>query len=131
MLCKTENEQKLSYIKGSDKLFLIRVLFSGSQNPKDLSAFVGETGNALALKLSATTGTIEIDLTGSTEGQLEVVSVAEGLAGKVQVTINDTSTLEAGKNQNMELVIREGVGPDFDVTIVQFKGVLDVVNSLF
>jgi len=122
---------KITYIKGTDKTFVIRAVFKESKEAKDLSSFVGSTGDGLSLNLPGENGTVTLTLDSSSEGVLQVVDAQAGMAGKVQVTISDSSTIKPGLKQNMELAIKEGAGPDFEVSCIQFKGCLEVKEKLF
>lgn len=122
---------KITYIQGTDREFTLRAVYEESREPKDLSSFVGGTGDGLSLNLLGENGTVTLTLDSSSEGQLQVEDVAAGLAGKVKVVISDSSTLKEGKNQNMELAIKEGSGPDFIVSCVQFAKSLEVKPKLF
>lgn len=118
----------VNIIKGSDREFTLRIVRESSQEPFDLT---GLTADQLELKLPGDDTDLELTLTPNANGsKLEVTSP---LAGKIKVTLSDLDTLDlkAGEAQNMELTIKQGAGPDYDISIVQFKGQISVLKSLF
>jgi len=123
----------INIIKTTDRMFTLVAIFLESGEPKDLSAFVGASGSGLKLSLPGEDDTLTLDLTSNPNGKLEVLTVASGLAGKVAVTVTDTGSalLKEGDGQDMELIIKEGAGPDFEVSKVQYPGKLNVIPCLF
>lgn len=123
---------QINYIQGTDREFDLIVRTKPSLEPKDLSAFVGGSGDGLKLTLPGDDAPIDLTLDDSADGKLEVVSNAAGLAGKVHVTLKDgMALLKVNDGQDMELCIKEGAGPDFAVSKVQFIGKLNVKKQLF
>lgn len=116
-------------IQGTDREFVLRIVKKSTEEPFDLT---GLTGTDLALKLPTDSDPqMELTLTPNANGsKLEVVSA---LGGKLKVVISDIDTVLLKKNdgQSMELTIKEGAGPDFLVSKVQFIGELNVKPSLF
>ena len=121
----------INYILKTDRVFTLIAKFANSEEPKDLSAFVGASGDGLQLYLEGNNGDIILSLDDSTDGRLQVLSAAAGLAGKVQVTFKDAIDLRAGDGRNMELRIKEGAGPDFDLSCVPYEGKINVKEKLF
>jgi hypothetical protein len=126
--------QTIKIIRGSDREFDLLVRFNPSLEPKDLSALVGGSGDGLQLTLPGedTDLVLTLDPTANAS-KLEVLTVASGLAGKIHVTLGDadTAALRVGDSQDMELRIKEGAGPDFDISKVQYLGKLNVKAMLF
>jgi len=118
----------IEIIRGTDRQFTVRVTVKSSEEPKDLT---GLTGTRLALQLPTENDSMTLSLTPNANGsKLEITSA---LGGKILVTLSDLDTvnLKAGSGQNMELTIKEGAGPDFTISRVQFAGQLLVKKSLF
>ncbi len=118
-------------IQSTDKTFDLRVLKS-TGDPKALT----DANLVLALKLPSEdliSGQeyLEVTLTPNANGSSLTISNAEG--GRITVVLGDVDTalLKVGNSQNMELLIQEGAGPDFDEAKVQFLGLLDVAECLF
>jgi hypothetical protein len=124
---------QLNIVRGTDRQFTLIVTDQTTRLPKDLSAFVGQSGDILKLTLPGDSADIELTLDTVDASKIEVESAAAGLAGKVKVTLSDTTTaaLKARDGQGMELCIKEGAGPDYDISKVQFIGVLNVKKQLF
>ena len=116
-------------IQGTDREFVLRIVKKSTEEPFDLT---GLTGTDLALKLPTDADPqMELTLTPNANGsKLEVVSA---LGGKLKVVLSDLDTplLKKSDGQSMELTIKEGAGPDFLVSKVQFIGELNVKPSLF
>jgi len=126
--------KEINIVQGTDREFTLIAKLSESLEPKDLQAFVGGAGDILELKMPGENADIVINLTANANGtKIEVLSIASGLAGKVKVTISDTDTalLRARDGQNMELKIKEGAGPDYSISKVQYVGKLNVKPCLF
>jgi len=115
-------------IQGTDREFVLRIVRQSTDEPFDLT---GLTGSDLALKLPGEATDLELTLTvNANASKLEIVSA---LGGKIKVVLSDSDTplLKKNDSQNMELTIKEGAGPDFLVSKVQFIGELNVKPSLF
>lgn len=115
-------------IQGTDREFVLRIVKKSNEEPFDLT---GLTASDLALKMPGESSDLELTLTPNVNGsKLEIVSA---LGGKIKVTLSDSDTplLKKNDGQNMELTIKEGAGPDFLVSKVQFVGELNVKPSLF
>ena len=126
--------KNINIIQGTDRQFTLIARFQESSEPKDLSAFVAGAGTILELKMPGENADISISLTANANGtKIEVVDASAGLAGKILVTMSDIDTLllKARDGLNMELYIREGAGPDFNISKVQYSGVLNVKPCLF
>ncbi len=118
----------VNIIKGTDRNFKLRVTTKEDGLPFD---FTGLTGTDLELKIPTDAGDMTLSLTPNANGsKLEIVS---GLGGLLRATLSDidTALLKTADGQNMELTIKEGAGPDFDISIVQFAGALNVKKSYF
>lgn len=118
----------VTLIKGTDVQFTIRIIKKSNSEPFDLT---GLTGTDIELKLPTDNAPLALTLTANANGsKLELVSE---LGGKLNAVISDLDTvnLKAGDGQNMELTIKEGAGPDFEISKVQFVGELNVKPSLF
>ena len=92
---------------------------------------MGATGDSLSLYLPGDHEDTILTLDDSAIGKIEVVDASAGLAGKIKVTLSDSIELKERDGQNMELRIKEGAGPDFEVSCVQFVGKLNVKKKLF
>ena len=115
-------------IQGTDREFTLRIIKKSTEEPFDLT---GLTSAALALKMPGENSDLELTLdVNANASKLEIVSA---LGGKIKVTISDVDTLLLKKNdgQSMELTIKEGGGPDYLISKVQFLGSLNVKSSLF
>lgn len=123
--------EQIEYIKGTDRTFELEVIREATGEGKDLSAFVGQTGDILNLKMQGDSGEIMLTLDDSPEGKLEVLNATKGALGKIQVTLKDTATLMEGDKQDMILTIKEGPGPDFEISCVIYRKVLYVQEKLF
>ncbi len=124
----------INIVQGTDRQFTLIIKDKLTQEPKDLSAFVGGSGDGLKLILPGDGANVELTLDVIEQtSKLQVLSNAAGLAGKVQVTLSEVTSakLRARDAQNMELCIKEGAGPDFAISKVQFIGVLNVKKQLF
>jgi hypothetical protein len=118
----------LDIIKGSDREFTLRIVRKSTEEPFDLT---GLAGAALALKIPTDADSLELTLTPNANGsKLEIISA---LGGKIKVTLSDVDSglLKAADGQNIELTIKEGAGPDFDISIVQFPSAINVKKSYF
>lgn len=118
----------IDIIQGTDREFTLRIVKKSTEEPKDIT---GLTGDALSLVLPGedTNLTLTLDANANAS-QLSIVS---GPGGKIKVTLSDSDTplLKARDGQDMELTIKEGAGPDFDISKVQFLGELNVKKMLF
>jgi hypothetical protein len=115
-------------IQGTDREFTLRITKKASQDPFD---FTGITGTNLSIKLPGEAGDLDYTLTANANGsKLEIVSA---LSGKIKLILSDidTALLKKGDSQNMELTIKQGAGPDYVISKVQFSGQLNVKPSLF
>lgn len=115
-------------IQGTDREFVLRIIKKSTEEPFDLT---GLTGTDLALKLKGEETDLELTLTPNANGsKLEIVSA---LGGKIKVTLSDLDTplLKKSDGQGIELTIKEGAGPDFLVSKVQFLNAVNVKASLF
>lgn len=115
-------------IKGTDREFVLRIVKKSNDEPFDLS---GLAGDAIELKMFGEENDLSFTLDENANfSKLEVISA---LGGKIKVVISDldSALLKRGDNQNMELTIKEGAGPDFQISKVQFIGQLNVKESLF
>ena len=124
----------INIIQGTDRQFTLIARYKDSLEPKDLSAFVGGSGTVLQLKMPGENTDLSITLDANANGtKIEVIDVSSGLAGKVLVNMSDIDTLllKPKEGQNMELYIREGAGPDYNISKVQYVGVLNVKPCLF
>jgi hypothetical protein len=115
-------------IQGTDRQFSLRIVKKSNDEPKDLT---GLTGTALTLKMPKDDGTLDLTLTPNANGSK--LELASALGGKILVTLSDVDTalLKSGDGQSMELTIKEGAGPDFDISIVQFANSISIKKSLF
>ena len=122
-------------IQGADKQFTLVVKVKQCNDEftyKDLSAFVAGSGNILELLIPGTSAVQSFTLTANANGsKLEVLTAGAGLAGQIRVTLSDldTASFKVGKSQNMELIIREGAGPDYDISRIQFLKKLDILAA--
>ena len=115
-------------IQGTDREFTLRIVSKSTEEPKDLT---GLTGDALKLILPGEDANLELTL--DVNANASQLTITSAIGGKVKVTLSDTDTalLKARDGQDMELTIKEGAGPDFDVSKVQFLGELNVKRMLF
>ena len=115
-------------IQGTDREFSLRIVKKSTEEPFDLT---GLTGTDLALKMPGTDSDLEFTMTPNVNGS--ALSIASALGGKILVSLSDidTALLKSGDGQNMELTIKEGAGPDFEISIVQFSAQLNVKPKLF
>jgi hypothetical protein len=117
----------LTIIRGSDKQFTVRITIQDPCNagipgpPFDLTG-VTEI-KAYFPPQPPTTTPVTLTMTG---GQITVLNVSQG---SMQMVMNDTTTplLLVGDSQNFEIEIHIGSV----ISIVQFMGVLTVVDRLF
>lgn len=118
----------VSVIRGEDKEFTIRLVSELSQEPFDLT---GLTADGLSMKLPGEDADLELTLdVNANASKLELVSA---LAGKFKCILSDVDSalLSDGDGQSMEVTIKAGAGPDYDITKVQLIGELDVKRMLF
>ena len=118
----------IDVIQGTDREFTLRIVSKSTEEPKDLT---GLTADALTLVLPGEDTNLSLTLDANLNGsQLSIVSA---LGGKIKVTLSDSDTplLKARDGQDMELTIKEGAGPDYAVSKVQFLGELNVKKQLF
>lgn len=121
---RTEKQMKLTLIRGTDRKFGVKITKDTSNSatsgdPFDLTGateiralFGKEDGTVLVKTLTA-----------------EAIEITDELYGKISISLTDTETgsLKVGEAQSFEIEIH--VGPD--LSIVQFKEVLDVVDRIF
>jgi hypothetical protein len=115
-------------IQGTDREFVLRIIKKSTEEPYDLT---GLTGDALSLKLPGDVADLELNLDPSPDAsKLEIVSA---LGGKIKVVLSDVDTakLKKADGQGIELTIKEGAGPDYLVSKVQFLSAINVKGSLF
>ena len=118
----------MDIIQGTDRDFTLRIVKKSTDEPFDLT---GLASTALALQLPGEDANIELTLdVNANASKLEIVSA---LGGKIKVTISDidSALLKKGDGQDMELTIKEGGGPDYQISKVQFAGQLNIKSSLF
>ena len=118
----------INIIQGTDREFTLRIERESTKEPVDLT---GLATDQLELMLPGEDADLALTLTPNVNGsKLEVISA---LGGKIKATLSDidTALLKAGTNLNMELTIKAGAGPDYDISKVQFNGSLTVLKSLF
>jgi hypothetical protein len=115
-------------IQGTDREFVLRIIKKSTEEPYDLTGLVG---SAISLKLPGEAADIELTLIDN--GNASLLEIISALGGKIKVTLSDADTALLKKNdgQSMELTIKEGGGPDYLVSKVQFIGALNVKPSLF
>lgn len=126
--------KNINIIKGTDREFFLVAVIKETEVPKDLSAFVGEAGDTLTLQLPGDPTNLTLSLTeNANKSKIEVPDESHGKAGKIKVVLSDidTALLKVGAAQSMELVIKEGAGPDYDISKVQFLGALTVKEVAF
>lgn len=116
-------------IKGTDREFVLRIIKKSTNEPFDVS---GLTGDALSLVMAGEDTNLTLTLDANANGsKLEIVSA---LGGKIKVVLSDQDTPLLKKSespQGMELTIKEGAGPDYLVSKVQFLNSVIVKSSLF
>jgi len=117
----------VNIIQGTDRVFTMRIVRKSNQEPYDLT---GLTADDLSLKLPGDEADFSLSLTANANGS--VLTMPSPLGGKISVSLSDVDTalLKSGDSQNMELTIKEGAGPDFDISIVQFEGLLNVKTTV-
>ena len=114
-------------IQGTDRQFSIRTLKSNG-DPKDLT---GLTTDDITIKMPGTDGDLSFDMTLNANGS--GITIASAAGGRITVTLDDidTALLEEGDGLDMELIFKEGAGPNFAISKVQLQGLLDVKPMLF
>ena len=118
----------INIIQGTDRDFTIQIEKRSDNTDFDLT---GITGANLKLRLPKEEGTLDV-----IEGvalPASGLTVSSPISGKIEVHISDADSalLKDKLNQNMELVIQKGAGPDFEVSKVQMVGLLNVKPMLF
>jgi len=118
----------VNIIKGSDKEFTLKIVKKSTGDPYDLT---GLSATDIVLKMHGENADLSISMTPNANGT--ALTVPSALGGKISVSMSDVDTalLKAGDGLNMELTIKAGAGPDFDISIVQFNGELNVLSQLF
>lgn len=115
-------------IRGTDKNFALTITNKSTKKPFDFTGFAGAN---LALVVPGESADLTISLTPNANGTK--LLVPEPKIGRIEVTISDIDTLlmKVGSGQAMELTIKSGAGPDYDIKKVQFASSLDVKKGLF
>jgi len=125
----------IEIIHGTDRSFTLIATNKLTREPEDLSGFVGASGDAINVSLPGEDNALVLDFDPVDASKIEVESVSSGKAGKVKVTISDATNIPAklkeGNTQDIEMEINLGPGPDFDVKVAQYIGVLNVVPRRF
>lgn len=116
----------VSIIRGTDKSFSIRLRNASTKEPFDLT---GLTGTNLTLLMPGENSDLVLSLTANSNGS--ALTIPEPKTGRIVASISDidTALLKLGESQNLEVTVKGGAGPDFDIKKVQFPNKLRVVQA--
>ena len=120
----------IEYNLGTDKEFDLIIRGRTSQEPKDLSEFVGATGDAIKVMVPGEINEVTVlTLDDSPNGRVLVSDVSTGKAGKIHVIFKNAIDIKNNDGPaNMSVEITEADGR---ISKVKYRGGLVLCQPLF